>query len=208
MIRKSINTTILMLAAVLAVTTLPTVSADAQTRTTRRVAPKPIVPAGTQMRVRLNDTISSKESRVGDRFTATVINPSRYEEGTVTGHIRSIRKSGRVKGRTTMTLAFDSIRLADGRTGLMRGEVLRIYDSESRNVDEEGRVQSGSRGKQTLKRSGIGAVAGAVIGGGGKGAAIGILVGGAAGAGSIAVEGSKELKIEDGTEMLIRVNRR
>jgi hypothetical protein len=211
MIQKSINTTILMLAAVLALTALPTLSADAQTKTTRRVAPRPIVPAGTQLRVRLNDTLSSKESRVGDRFTATVINPSRYEEGTVTGHIRSIRKSGRVKGRTTMTLAFDSIRLVNGRSGLMRGEVLRIYDSESRDVDEEGRVQSGSRGKQTLKRSGIGAVAGAVIGGiagGGKGAAIGTIVGGAAGAGSIAVEGSKELKIEDGTEMLIRVNRR
>ena len=211
MIRKSINNTILMLAAVLALTTLPTVNADAQTRTTRRVAPRPIVAAGTQMRVRLNDTLSSKESRVGDRFTATVITPSRYEEGTVTGHIRSIRKSGRVQGRTTMTLAFDSIRLANGRTGPMRGEVLRIYDSESREVDEEGRVQSGSRGKQTLKRSGIGAVAGAVIGGiagGRKGAAIGLLVGGAAGAGSIAVDGSKELKIENGTEMLIRVNRR
>jgi hypothetical protein len=35
-----------------------------------------------------------------------------------------------------------------------------------------------------------------------------MIVGGAAGAGSIAVEGSKELKIESGTEMLIRVNRR
>jgi len=94
----------------------------------------------------------------------------------------------------------------------MRAEVLRVYDSNSAdNVDEEGRVQSGGRGKQTLKRIGIGAVAGAVIGGlagGRKGAAIGILVGGAAGAGSIAVEGSKELKLESGTEMLIRVNRR
>jgi hypothetical protein len=209
--QRFVSPAMLMLAAVLVVSALATLSADAQTRTTRRVAPRPIVAAGTQMRVRLNDTLSSKESRVGDRFTATVINPARYEEGTVNGHIRSIRKSGRVKGRTTMTLAFDSIRLANGRTGPMRGEVLRIYDSESREVDDEGRVQSGSRGKQTLKRGGIGAVAGAVIGGiagGRKGAAIGLLVGGAAGAGSIAVEGSKELKIENGTEMLIRVNRR
>jgi len=169
------------------------------------------VPAGTQLRVRLNDTLSSKGSRVGDRFTATVVDPSRYDEATVNGHIRSIRKSGRVQGRTTMSLAFDSVRLTDGRSGVLRGEVLRIYDSDSSKVDEEGRVQSGSRGKQTLKRSGIGAVAGAVIGGiagGGKGAAIGTIVGGAAGAGSIAVEGSKELKIESGTEMLIRVNRR
>lgn len=211
--RRFINATMLTLAAALVLSALPTLSADAQTRRTRRQpATTTLVPAGTQLRVRLNDTLSSKESRAGDRFTATVVNPSRYEEGKVTGHIRSIRKSGRVEGRTTMSLAFDSIQLTDGRTGPMRGEVLRVYDSDSaKNVDEEGRVQSGSRGKQTLKRSGIGAVAGAVIGGiagGGKGAAIGMIVGGAAGAGSIAVEGSKELKIERGTEMLIKVNRR
>jgi len=141
-----------------------------------------------------------------------VVNPSRYEEAKVNGHVRSITKSGRVKGRTTMSLAFDSIRLRDGKTGTLRAEVLRVYDSDSaEKVDEEGRVQSGGRGKQTLKRSGIGAAAGAVIGaiaGGGKGAAIGLIVGGAAGAGSIAVGGSKELKLESGTEMLIRVNRR
>lgn len=201
----------LTLAAIFLLSAVVTPSADAQTRRTRRPA-APVVPAGTQLRVRLNDTLSSKESRAGDRFTATVVNPSRYEEATVNGHIRSIRKSGRVKGRTTMSLAFDSIRLANGRSGVLRGEVLRIYDSDSpREVDEEGRVQSGGRGKQTLKRSGIGAVAGAVIGGiagGGKGATIGLLVGGAAGAGSIAIEGSKELKIERGTEMLVRVNSR
>jgi len=187
-------------------------TANAKTIQARRSAPRPLVPAGTQLRVRLNDTISSKDSRVGDRFTATVVDPSRYDEARVNGHVRSIRKSGRVKGSTTMTLAFDSIRLADGRNGTIRAEVLRVYDSDSaREVDEEGRVKSGGRGSQTLKRSGIGAVAGAVIGGiagGGKGAAIGMIVGGAAGAGSIAVKGSMELKIESGTEMLIRVNRR
>ena len=207
--KRMIKSTMLMLVASLVSSTVMVSTADAQTRSRR--APRPLVPAGTQLRVRLNDTLSSKESRAGDRFTATVVNPSRYDEATVSGRIRSIRKSGRVKGRTTMTLAFDSIRLADGRSGVMRGEVLRVYDSGSNKVDEEGRVQSGSRGKQTLKRSGIGAVAGAVIGGiagGGKGAAIGTIVGGAAGAGSIAVDGSKELKIESGTEMLVRVNSR
>lgn len=211
--RISTKAIMLTMVAALVLSVLPAMSADAQTRRTRRrTVPAAVVPAGTELRVRLNDTLSSKESRAGDRFSATVVNPSRYEEAKITGHIRSIRKSGRVEGRTTMSLAFDSIRLADGRTGVMRGEVLRVYDSESaKNVDEEGRVQSGGRGKQTLKRGGIGAVAGAVIGGiagGGKGAAIGILVGGAAGAGSIAIQGSKELKIERGTEMLVRVNRR
>lgn len=210
---RFIRVPMIALIAALVLTTLPNLTANGQTRRTRRrPVTATLVPAGTQLRIRLNDTLSSKEGRAGDKFTATVVNPSRYEEAKVSGHIRSIRKSGRVEGRTTMSLSFDSVRLPNGRTGTLRGEVLRVYDSTSAdNVDEEGRVQSGGRGKQTLKRSGIGAVAGAVIGGlagGGKGAAIGMIVGGAAGAGSIAVQGSKELKIERGTEMLIRVNRR
>jgi hypothetical protein len=43
--------------------------------------------------------------------------------------------------------------------------------------------------------------------GGGKGAAIGLILGGAGGAGSLAVQGSKELKLESGTELLVRVTR-
>lgn len=211
--RRLINTTIMAVVTAILSSALPGSISDAQTRRTRRrPATATLVPAGTQLRIRLGETLSSKEVRAGDRFSATVVNPSRYEEAKVTGHIRSITKSGRVEGRTTMSLSFDSIRLSDGRTGPLRAEVLRVYDSESaQNVDAEGRVQSGGRGKQTLKRSGIGAAAGAVIGaiaGGRKGAAIGMIAGGAAGAGSIALEGSKELKLERGTEMLIRANRR
>jgi hypothetical protein len=178
-----------------------------RTTTTRRVIP--LVPVGTDLKVRLNDTLSSKDNRAGDKFTATVIDPSRFDEAMVRGHIRSIVKSGRIKGRTTMNMAFDSITLADGRTGVLHGYVTRVYGEKGR-TDEEGGVQSESRGRQTLKRGGIGATAGAIIGaiaGGGKGAAIGMIVGGAAGAGSVAVSGGKELKIENGTEMLVHVTR-
>ena len=38
-------------------------------------------------------------------------------------------------------------------------------------------------------------------------AAIGLIIGGAGGAGSLAINGSKELKIESGTEMLVHVTR-
>ena len=107
-----------------------------------------------------------------------------------------------------MNLAFDSIRLSDGRSGTMHGYVTRVYGSDAGRADNEGGVESASRTKQTVKRGAIGAGAGAVLGaiiGGGKGAAIGLLVGGAGGAGSLAVQGSKELKLESGTEMLIHV---
>ncbi len=190
--------------------------AEAQTKsptlrrktTTRRVTP--LVPVGTNLKVRLEDTLSSKDSRVGDRFTATVVDPSRFDEARVYGHVSSIQKSGKVKGRTSMNLAFDSVELRDGRKGRLRGYVTRVYGEGSGQADSEGGVESGSRTKQTVKRAGIGATVGAIVGGiagGGKGAAIGLIVGGAGGAGSLAVQGSKELKIESGTEMLVRVTR-
>jgi len=176
--------------------------------TTKRVVP--LIPAGTDLKVRINDTLSSKDSRVGDRFTATVIDPSRFDEARLTGHISSIQKSGKVKGRTSMNLAFDSVEMRDGRRGVLHGYVTRVYGDDAGRADNEGGVESSSRTKQTVKRTGIGAGVGAIIGGiagGGKGAAIGLIIGGAGGAGSLAIKGSKELKIESGTEMLVHVTR-
>ncbi|HEU4433483.1 MAG TPA: hypothetical protein VFR51_08810 [Pyrinomonadaceae bacterium] len=201
-----------VLMAVLAIVALVSVSpASAQkkrTTTTKRVVP--LVPVGTDLKIRINDTLSSKDNRVGDRFTATVIDPSRFDEAKIYGHISSIQKSGKVKGRTSMNLAFDSVELRDGRRGVLHGYVTRVYGDDAGKADNEGGIQSGSRTNQTVKRTGIGAGVGAIIGGiagGGKGAAIGLIVGGAGGAGSLAVKGSKELKIESGTEMLVHVTR-
>jgi hypothetical protein len=189
---------------------------DAQTkpRIRRRASVRrtvaPMVPVGTDLKIRINETLSSKESRVGDRFTATAIYPSRYEEAKVFGHISSIQKSGKIKGRTSMNLAFDRITFPDGHGGVFHGYVTRVYGSDSGRADNEGGVESGSRTKQSVKRAGIGATVGAIVGGiagGGKGAAIGLIIGGAGGAGSLAVQGSKELKIEAGTEMLVHTTR-
>src|SRR6185369_8916222 len=172
-------------------------TAKKRTTTTKKVVP--LIPVGTDLKIRINDTLSSKQSRIGDRFTATVIDPSRFDEARLNGHVSSIQKSGKVKGRTSMNLAFDSVELRDGRRGVLHGYVTRVYGEGSGRADNEGGVESGSRGNQTVKRAGIGATVGAIVGGiagGGKGAAIGLIVGGAGGAGSLAVKGSKELKIE------------
>src|SRR5882672_11237600 len=120
----------------------------------------PVVPVGTNLKVRLEDTLSSKDSRVGDRFTATVLDPVRFNEATVTGHISSIQKSGKIKGRTSMNLDFDTIRLSDGRSVPLHGYVTHVYGSNSGTADNEGGVSSGSRTNQTLKRGAIGAGAG------------------------------------------------
>jgi hypothetical protein len=208
---------LISLMVIMAMFTLP-LMVNAQTRKKPRLRRSvrkttvvaPSVPVGTNLKVRLEDTLSSKDSRVGDRFTATVLDPVRFNEATVTGHVSSIQKSGKIKGRTSMNLDFDSIRFSDGRSGTLHGIVTRVYGSDSGAADNEGGVESGSRTKQTVKRGAIGAGAGAVlraIVGGGKGAAIGLILGGAGGAGSLAVQGSKELKLESGTELLVRVTR-
>ena len=204
----AISMAVLTILALVSLSSVTSAQTKKKRTTTKRAVP--LVPVGTDLKVRINDTLSSKDARIGDRFTATVIDPSRFDEARLQGHVSSIQKSGKVKGRTSMNLAFDSIELRDGRRGTLHGYVTRVYGNDAGKADNEGGIQSSSRGNQTIKRTGIGAGVGAVIGGiagGGKGAAIGMIVGGAGGAGSLAVKGSKELKIESGTEMLVHVTR-
>ena len=108
-----LNQSKLLLIALVLLVGAPAVALGQKTTTKprlRRAAPRtvaPLVPVGTNLKVRLEDTLSSKESRAGDKFTAYVLDPVRFNEATVRGHIRSIVKSGRIKGRTTMNLTFD-----------------------------------------------------------------------------------------------------
>ncbi|MDQ3011444.1 MAG: hypothetical protein M3X11_12155, partial [Acidobacteriota bacterium] len=163
---------------------------------------------GVSMKLRLNDQISTKTNREGDRFTAVVLDPSNYADAIVEGHIAKLTKSGKASGKTEMALVFDTIRLRDGRSGRMAAQVEKVYQSEKvKTVDEEGNVESSSRTKDTATRGVGGAALGAIIGGiagGGKGAAIGAIVGGGVGVGSVYVEGGKDLVLEPGTEVLIR----
>jgi len=164
-----------------------------------------------EMRVRLNKTLTSKNSRVGDKFTCMVVDPGPFAQAKVFGHIESIKQSGRFEGATEMYLSFDRIKLSNGDSYPISAEIIRLYDVPSgEEVDAEGAIETEGRGPQILKRTGIGALAGGIFGaivGGGKGAVIGSLVGGGAGAGTTAAKGSKELVLDQGVEMLIRIRR-
>ena len=192
------------------------ISSDAQAQTRKRPIKKSTpaartIPTGTEMKVRLESEIDTKESKDGDRFTATVLTPSRYADSTIEGHIARIDKSGKLKGKTELALAFDTIRLRSGETIPMAAQVVRVYGEDSaKEVDEEGNVKSGSKGKTTAIRTGGGAALGAIVGGiagGGKGAAIGAAIGAGAGAGSTYIQGSNKVKLDSGTEILIRTTR-
>lgn len=192
-------------------------AAQSQTRkrpATTKAAPRATalsIPRGTEMKIRLENEIDTKESKDGDRFTAIVLSPSNYADATIEGHIAKIDKSGKLSGKTELALAFDRIRLKDGRSATIDAQVVKVYGEDSvKEVDEEGNVKSGSKGKTTAVRTGGGAALGAIVGGiagGGKGAAIGAAVGAAAGAGSTYIQGSNKVKLESGTEILIKTTR-
>lgn len=208
----------LLVLAVILVTAFAGSEASAQTKSkSKKKTVKPAtvkqtsIPRGTELKIRLENTIDTKESKDGDRFTAIVLTPSTYADATVEGHISKIEQSGKLKGKTELSLAFDRIRLRTGENIIFDAQVVEVIGEKSaKKVDEEGNIESGSKGKTTAIRTGGGAAIGAAIGavaGGGKGAAIGAAIGGAAGAGSTYIQGSNKVKLDAGTEIVIKSTR-
>ena len=170
------------------------------------------VPDDVALRIRLDDTLTSTDSRVGERFSATVVDEGDYQDARVYGHITQIDMSGKIKGHTSMMLRFDRLVMPDGRRALIHAEIVELYHAPSgEKVDVEGAIESSGRGRKTIEHTAIGAGAGALLGGifgGGKGAGIGSVIGGAGGLGTTAFRGRQKITLSSGQEMLIRITRR
>ena len=159
----------------------------------------------------LNDDLSTKQAKPGDRFTMTVRQPGQYEGAVIEGTVGSIDQGGRLTGRSAMSLNFDTIRLRNGQTYKFAGalESVRTLNGDTVKVDNEGSAQGDNQTTQTIQRAGIGTAIGAIIGaiaGGGKGAVIGGVIGAAGGAGSVYVQGKDNLELPSGTEVTIRAS--
>jgi len=170
------------------------------------------VPDDVAVRIRLDDTLTSTDSQVGDPFSATVVDKGDYQGARVYGHITQIDMSGRIKGHTSMMLRFDRMVMTDGRRARINAEIVQLYHAPSgEKVDVEGAIESGGRGRKTVEHTAIGAGAGALLGGifgGGKGAGFGSIIGGAGGLGTTAFHGHQKITLSSGQEMLIRITRR
>ena len=170
------------------------------------------VPDDTALRIRLDDTLTSEDSKVGDPFSATVVDQGKYRNARVYGHVAKIDMSGKIKGHTSMALRFDRLVMSDGRRAPIHAEIVELYHAPSgEKVDVEGAIESGGRGRKSVEHTAIGAGAGALLGGifgGGKGAGIGSIIGGVGGLGTTAFHGHQKITLDSGPEMLIRVTGR
>jgi hypothetical protein len=154
------------------------------------LAPKAIIPSGTQLHVRVDESIDTRRNRAGDEFAATLSEPVQVDgqtmvpEGTgFSGHVTTAAASGRLRGRAFIGLKLDSFRL-NGRE----------YVVETSSVQ---RVSASHKKRNALLIAG-GAGLGAAIGalaGGGKGAVIGAGAGAGAGTAGAAATGRRQVGI-------------
>ena len=167
-----------------------------------------VIANNTKVTATLRTPISTKVSQNGDRFQMEVTSPSQYSGAIIEGRVAKTERSGRVSGRATVSLEFDTIRLRNGQTYRFAGIVDDVTSAsgEKVTVNNEGTVQDNNQTTKTVTRAGIGAAIGAIIGaiaGGGSGAAIGAGVGAGAGAGSVILQGRDDVELGEGTTFSI-----
>ncbi len=167
--------------------------------------------------VRLNDSLKSDESRVGETFETTVVDPVYSTNGIelvpsgsiITGRVTAVQKARKDGNPGSLTVAFYNLRLPNGRAAALNGS---LTDLESGNTtsDNEGTATAKKTSKRNVKFIGGGAGGGALIGaiaGGGKGAAIGAGVGAGVGFITKKLMKGKEAEVKSGTEFGVILNR-
>jgi hypothetical protein len=173
------------------------------------------VPSNTVLTVELLNRLSTDVSQAGDRFEAQVVEPQEFAGAVVGGRLASVQRPGKAKGRALLQLNFDQIKMPGGgdwqEFSAQVTEVIATEESGAAEVDPEGGVRGKSTTKDDVAKVGGGAAVGAVIGaiaGGGKGAAIGAVLGGGAGTAGVMTQRGKDIRLERGQQLRIRTTSR
>jgi len=156
------------------------------------------VPAGQELDVRLDRELNSDTAQPEDRFTATTVadlfqgNDVLIPAGsTMRGTVSSVQSATRTQRKGSLTVAFDQVTV-NGRTYPIHGTVTQALESEGIK-GEVAKIGAGSA---------VGAVLGGILGGA-KGALLGVLIGGG---GTIAATEGKDVKLEPGTVLRVRLD--
>ncbi len=191
---KAVTTVILVLMATLAgcskdssTATAPPAMTPEETQAKAPPTPPPpepaptVIPTGASVTIRTTNTLSTKDIKPGETFSASLDRPLKHGEqivvpkgATVEGKVVESDPGGRVNGRARIAVQLTSLHVKGKSTRISTNTILR--EAKATKTKDAVKVGIGS---------GIGAAIGAIAGGG-KGAAIGALAGGAAGGGVVA----------------------
>jgi hypothetical protein len=152
------------------------------------------IPSGTTMAVKLANSVGSDSSKVEDAVRGTLAKALVVGGKTVVpagsevdGIVLEASQSGHVKGRASLAISFDRLRVGSESHTIRTARIVR--EAEPTKGDDAEKV-------------GIGAGAGALVGaiaGGKKGALIGTAVGAGAGTGVVLATRGDEVRLAAGT---------
>jgi hypothetical protein len=161
--------------------------------TTRQIT----IPSGTQIAVRMIDSVDSKTDDVGQTFRASVDSAVLVEGqvvlpkgGDVYLKLKQVSSAGELRGRSELRLELTRIDVAK-----------RAYTVQTNVYETAGEAQ----GTKTAKNTGIGAAIGAAIGaiaGGKKGAAIGAGVGAGSGVAISVITKGEQVRVPSETRIV------
>jgi hypothetical protein len=156
------------------------------------------IPAGTEMDVRLTNSLNSGTAMVEDRFEATTMVDVLVDGRTVVpagsvvrGVVTAVEPAGRLERTARMTVSFDQLTV-NGRDYPLRGTVTQAIEGEGVKGDAT-KIGAGA---------GVGAIIGGILGGV-KGALAGVLIGGG---GTIAATEGKQVELPQGSVLRVRVD--
>lgn len=158
------------------------------------------IPAGQSLLIRMVDGVDSSKNHVGDIFHASletdlnVGNTLVARKGTdVYGRLAEAQKSGTFTGKSELQLELTRM-VIDGKD----------YPLVSSDYTLQGKGQGASTAKKVGGVAAVGAIIGAIAGGG-KGAAIGAAAGGATGAGVQVLTKGEQVKVPSETVLEFRL---
>jgi hypothetical protein len=159
-----------------------------------------VIPVDTTVSIRMIESVDSETARLGQTFRASLDEPIMVDGREVVPRGADVltklvadEQSGKIQGRTVLTLGLSTI--------TVNGQVVDVTSSDVETA-------SGSRSARSGKVIGGTAALGAIIGaiaGGGKGAAIGAGSGAAVGTGAQVLTAGQRVRIPSETRLTFRL---
>jgi hypothetical protein len=175
----------------------------------------PSVPEGTPLKVKLQTTISTFSSKVGDPFQGKTIDPVVIDGktvipagSTIEGRVTRLSEPRRIKGKPSIGIFPEHVVLPDGQR-FMLNAVLVDTNIPGTDVNEEGLFKGSGHDRhdqiEIAGGTGAGMLVGGLIGGG-----PGILIGGAVGAGATTTHWLVQHRsaiLPSGTQLMLELSR-
>ncbi|HKD83062.1 MAG TPA: hypothetical protein VKH81_25460 [Candidatus Angelobacter sp.] len=173
------------------------------------------IAAGTEIRATLDTPLSTKTSKPGDRFTATIAEPARGNNDVVIptgarveGEVAEADDSktmAALKDKSSLSVRFRDVVLPDGQTLPLTATLISVNTTNgmsTKRTDNASRLPQGDSGRDIAKGTGVGSGPGTAFGTPLKGLAIGTLAGG----GYVLSIKGKDVNLPAQTGMVIRLD--